>query len=465
MRPPGWRQGEERKKQGENVLTAWLGAQSPRLCLPREDSGLSMSREALGGFGVAEPPLPIAPAGCWGELSSWGSAPSPEAQPVPSCLVLADKGLRKARGSRRGWNRTQLTGQRDRGVLTDRQTDRQPRAGGSLAGDGDRSCPGAAQPPRRVRAHQLSPCRQKTKETAPKPGGELALPPGAVQRGGRGVAVTSARPGASGEAAQAVASPAVDRVGRRFYLCCDAWTNTKRPHVCSPGEGWVAIPHVPAALCPGFSAVLCGRSQLQGASRLGAVLGSGGGFRDSTALTEQSSVLCQQAKPQRHPAGPPRRQLRGPGAGDGGGGLNVGSRCSWEGFLGNAGGPGTRRSSPRGIRACPKSHGLAAATPGFPGDKGSVFRTSDTRLGSPELTGEPRSWGAAGHLWPVPGPPRPCKEPWSSVAPSGPPRLCPAPPEECSCSMARAQCPQGTWGLLGLGRGTRLEQGQSLPGL
>lgn len=53
----------------------------------------------------------------------------------------------------------------------DRQTDRQPRAGGSLAGDGDRSCPGAVQPPRRVRAHQLSPCGQKTKETAPKPGG------------------------------------------------------------------------------------------------------------------------------------------------------------------------------------------------------------------------------------------------------------------------------------------------------
>lgn len=116
--------GRERrgKNRGKNVLTAWLGAQSPRLCLPREDSGLSMSREALGGFGVAEPPLPIAPAGCWGELSSRGSAPSPEAQPVPSCLVLADKGLRKARGSRRGWNRTQLTGQRDRGVLTDRQT-------------------------------------------------------------------------------------------------------------------------------------------------------------------------------------------------------------------------------------------------------------------------------------------------------------------------------------------------------
>lgn len=315
--------GRERrgKNRGKNVLTAWLGAQSPRLCLPREDSGLSMSREALGGFGVAEPPLPIAPAGCWGELSSRGSAPSPKAQPVPSCLVLADKGLRKARGSRRGWNRTQLTGQKDRGVLTDRQTDRQPRAGGSLAGDGDRSCPGAAQPPRRVRAHQLSPCGQKTKETAPKPGGGSSLcSPGAVQRGGRGVAVTSARPGASGEAAQAVASPAVDRVGRRFYLCCDAWTNTKRPHVCRPGEGWVAIPHVPAALCPGFSAALCGRSQLQGASRLGAVLGSGGGFRDSTALTEQSSVLCQQAKPQRRPAGPPRRQLRGPGAGAGRGG-------------------------------------------------------------------------------------------------------------------------------------------------
>lgn len=117
--------GRERrgKNRGKNVLTAWLGAQSLELCLPREDSGLSMSREALRGFGVAEPPLPIAPAGCWGELSLWGSAPSPEAQPVPSCLVLADKGLRKARGSRWGWNRTQLTGQRDRGVLTDRQTD------------------------------------------------------------------------------------------------------------------------------------------------------------------------------------------------------------------------------------------------------------------------------------------------------------------------------------------------------
>lgn len=42
--------GERRgKKGGRNVPTAWLGAQSPGLCLKREDSGLLMSREALGG--------------------------------------------------------------------------------------------------------------------------------------------------------------------------------------------------------------------------------------------------------------------------------------------------------------------------------------------------------------------------------------------------------------------------------
>lgn len=333
MCPPGWRQGEERKKQGENVLTAWLGAQSLGLCLPREDSGLSMSREALGGFGVAEPPLPIAPAGCWGELSSRGSAPSPKAQPVPSCLVLADKGLRKARGSRWGWNRTQLTGQRDRGVLTDRQTDsRVPGARWQATETG--AVPERCSLPGGSGLTSSVPAGRKPRKRPQNQGGELALPPGAVQRGGRGVAVTSARPGASGEAAQAVASPAVDRVGRRFYLCCDAWTNTKRPHVCSPGEGRVAIPHVPAALCPGFSAALCSRSQLQGASRLGAVLGSGGGFRDSTALTEQSSVLCQQAKPQRHPAGPPRRQLRGPGAGAGSGGPESGVTLQLGGVFG-----------------------------------------------------------------------------------------------------------------------------------
>lgn len=224
---------------------------------------------------MAETSLPLAPAVCWGELSSWCSAPSPKARPVPSCLVLADKEPRKAMGSRRGWNRTQLAGQRDRGV----RTDSQPRAGGVLAGGRDRSCPGAAQPPRWVRAHQLSPCGQKTKETAPKPGWELALLPGAVQRGGCGAAVTSARPGASREAAQAVASlgpasPAV--VGRRF-ICAAMLGQTRNGPTCAGqarGEGRAASPACWPPFAPGSSPrSAAAPSSQQGASRPGGSAG------------------------------------------------------------------------------------------------------------------------------------------------------------------------------------------------
>lgn len=282
-------------------------------------------------------------------------------------------------GSRRGWNRTQLAGQRDRGV----RTDSQPRAGGVLAGGRDRSCPGAAQPPRWVRAHQLSPCGQKTKETAPKPGWELALLPGAVQRGGCGAAVTSARPGASREAAQAVASlgpasPAV--VGRRF-ICAAMLGQTRNGPTCAgqaragrraPRAGR-PLPRVHRRALRPLPA------PSKGLPGPGAVLGNGGGFRDSTALTEQSSVLCQQAKPQRGPVGPPRRQLRGPeaGAGAGGGGTprTWGHAAAGRGSEGMQERQAQRRSSPCGIRAFWIQHRLVGATPGFSGDEGSVFRT------------------------------------------------------------------------------------------
>lgn len=169
---------EERKKRGEKSPHGLARSTKPWAVFTKRGPSAVHEHRGSQGAGGAKTSLPIAPGVCWGELSSQRSAASPEAHSVPSCLVLADKELRRARDSWRGRHRTQLTDGRTEAC---RWTDRQAPAGGW-------SCPGAVQPPRRGQGSPAQSLRAENQGDSTKTSVGARSAPRGCDRHGAGAA-------------------------------------------------------------------------------------------------------------------------------------------------------------------------------------------------------------------------------------------------------------------------------------